>query len=731
MELDVDADFNDDLKVNDSFSLSNLTDEIDLKQDPTYVSQMPQNIVHQELEVSLTNEQAYALDQIKQGNNVFITGMSGTGKSFMIPVIVRELEKLGDFVAITSACRQGAMNINGQTIQFFSGLDKLDDDWEIIKKKVLTKTIQNIWTSIDAIILDDVNFLSPDHFKKLVFISQNTGRKKTLQWIVLGDFLGLAPSSLSSKRSSNDNSGVSDGDETAISFCFQLDFWSKFFHKTIYLTRNFRQEMDAEYNKLVEDIRKGGIDRMVWAASFNQRMDQPHDLTKDGPVTKLFTKYESVCSTNEDNYRRLRGKEFQYISQKGYQIGNKVYPLYVPKTLENLYKDVIQIIQSLSVNDFKKKKLIKFLEQNSLVEHTVRLKKGATVILMVHLNHQFGLVRGAQGVVTGFTESTPHFPVVSFSKCKCVVKPYMWSVHFTKETKMWYSQIPLRLGWAHSVHKLRGMTLENTVISMSELSEHAQCYEVFSKITSLNKINLLSVSLSVIRAHDECIQFYNSENTIKWIEDFHKWQVSSSKKRKNAESKSINSNSSSSSSSSSVPVSSTLVKRKKPKVSSIPSTTISSMPPPSSSSSSSSPSSSSFSSSSTDNPYSLKRKSRLIQQKQNSETHPTTSNTTSKTTSETRKKQQVTTTSSKSNVEEEDDEEENVEDEDDEDGDDEDDGDNGEDGIGEDGEDEVLNGDDDMNFKKPSEEIISGNGDCDDTDSGRSTSLNSSEDDGV
>ena len=51
----------------------------------------------------LNEKQQYALDIVNSGESVFITGPSGSGKSAIIPVIVRELRARGDKVSVTCA----------------------------------------------------------------------------------------------------------------------------------------------------------------------------------------------------------------------------------------------------------------------------------------------------------------------------------------------------------------------------------------------------------------------------------------------------------------------------------------------------------------------------------------------------------------------------------------------------------------------------------------------------
>lgn len=73
----------------------------------------------------LNAEQQSAADHILAGNNVFLTGSAGTGKTFLLRYVIQEMEKLhGETgaVAVTAPTGIAAINIGGQTIHSFAGI---------------------------------------------------------------------------------------------------------------------------------------------------------------------------------------------------------------------------------------------------------------------------------------------------------------------------------------------------------------------------------------------------------------------------------------------------------------------------------------------------------------------------------------------------------------------------------------------------------------------------------
>ena len=72
----------------------------------------------------LNSEQQEAAQHILGGNNVFMTGSAGTGKTYLLKYIVQELVKVHgeEAVAVTAPTGVSAINVGGQTIHSFSGI---------------------------------------------------------------------------------------------------------------------------------------------------------------------------------------------------------------------------------------------------------------------------------------------------------------------------------------------------------------------------------------------------------------------------------------------------------------------------------------------------------------------------------------------------------------------------------------------------------------------------------
>ena len=105
----------------------------------------------------------------------------------------------------------------------------------------------------------------------------------------------------------------------------------------------------------------------------------------------------------------------------------------------------------------------------------------------------------------------------------------MWSVDYSEGTKMWFAQIPLKLGWAHSIYRMRGMTLDHIEVDMRDLYGPGKVYDVLSKVRTLSSVHFISINYSTIKANSDCVVFYGN-GLVEWNAAFEKWKGRKSKR---------------------------------------------------------------------------------------------------------------------------------------------------------------------------------------------------------
>jgi len=142
----------------------------------------------------------------------------------------------------------------------------------------------------------------------------------------------------------------------------------------------------------------------------------------------------------------------------------------------------------------------------------LRLKVDAQVILTKN-QPTLGLVNGSRGVVQGFRDGRP---VVRFDTGQ--------SVHVGKErftvgsssASLLRIQVPLKLGWALTVHKAQGMTLSRAELQVDDAFEAGQAYVALSRLTSLGGLWMRGggLSRSNTSAHSDVLRYYEATTSV-------------------------------------------------------------------------------------------------------------------------------------------------------------------------------------------------------------------------
>ncbi len=90
----------------------------------------------------------------------------------------------------------------------------------------------------------------------------------------------------------------------------------------------------------------------------------------------------------------------------------------------------------------------------------LKLKIGAQVMLMKNLSTRTGLINGSRGIVVGFDATRKGFPRVLFSNGEERTMDFSkWSVNVGGQEVASRTQIPLKLAWALSIHKVNHRSL--------------------------------------------------------------------------------------------------------------------------------------------------------------------------------------------------------------------------------------------------------------------------------
>lgn len=386
-----------------------------------------------------------ALNILKTGNNVFITGSAGTGKTYLLNQFTFYLKSRKIIPTIVAPTGIAASHLQGQTIHSFFSLgirDTIDDYY--IESLLEKKYLQTRFSKLKVLIVDEISMVSPEMFlamdKILRAFKKNDIPFGGVQTILSGDFFQLPPISKVPKDKR---------------FAWQSPSWKELNLKTCYLQEKFRQD-DNVLISILDEIRSGNVSSNSYDI-LNSRFHKELDI--DFTPTKLYTHNIDVDRINNEELSKINKpvKLFNYKSEG------------TAKNIEKIFK-------------------------SSLVLEEINLKKDA-VVMFIKNNHDLGYVNGTTGLVVDFDKETG-FPIVKTSYgslIKLVLED--WTIeNDSGNIVAKVSQIPLKLAWAITIHKSQGMTLDSAEIDLSKTFEVGQGYVALSRIKNIDGLRLMGLN---------------------------------------------------------------------------------------------------------------------------------------------------------------------------------------------------------------------------------------------
>jgi len=386
--------------------------------------------------------QAEALNILKSGRNVYITGAAGSGKTYVLNEYINYLKERGVAIAVTASTGIAATHLGGVTIHSWSGIGIKDDlsehDIELLTQK------EHLWKKYDktkVLIIDEVSMMHARMFDALDRLARAMKRNDKvfggMQVVLSGDFFQLPPI-------------VKGGG--GISYIDSSEAWSAMDIRVCYLEEQHRQE-DTSLESILSEIRAGEVS--VSTQEVLEEMNGVRRKSKTTP-TRLYTHNIDVDAVNEKELKKLPGDISEYaMTSQG------------------------------------KANLVTSLCKSILAPEVLRLKKDA-IVMFVKNNFEEGYVNGTLGKVVAFEKNTPI--VQTYSGKKIYVTSSTWEVEDNGKVLASAEQLPLRLAWAITVHKSQGMSLDAAEIDLSKSFVPGQGYVALSRVRSLDGLTLLGLN---------------------------------------------------------------------------------------------------------------------------------------------------------------------------------------------------------------------------------------------
>ena len=431
---------------------------------------------------SLTDEQKGVIRVLLSGKNVALLGAAGCGKSYLLSVIYKEFPRLKKmktdiFPHIQMCALTGCAALllgKAKTLHSWAGigLGKGTVSELYVKIRKNRKSMRN-WLCTDLLIIDEISMMTAELLDKLDELGKKIRSNQTpfggIQLLVVGDFFQLPPI----------HKEVKFALESDIKFAFESDVWKTFI--TIELIQILRQK-DEVFHKILKEARIGCLTKESCdILSSKQGLNWKQNKIRP---TLLFPKRVEVDMINDSNLRALKGRRYTYKSKL-------VYDGKMP--------------DGFVESDENFQRVLAMFDSNASYSNELELVLHAQVMLISNIDSELGLVNGSRVVIVDFSLD---LPVVEFlNGITKTIGTHSWPIEdyeFVSRT-----QIPLRLAYAVTIHKIQGSTLDSALIDIgSGVFEYGQAYVALSRVRSLDALYVYDFDPVAFKAHPKVKEFY-------------------------------------------------------------------------------------------------------------------------------------------------------------------------------------------------------------------------------
>lgn len=463
---------------------------------PVAIEESP--IIHKNFTMNLSEQQQFAFDKFKSGENLFITGPGGTGKTHLIREFMGYANLIGKKIQVTAltGCAALLLRAHAKTIHSWSGIRLAKGDKSsVILRALRNKKAMQEWKHVEVLIIDEVSMMSQkifDIIEELARVSRKSSRPfGGIQVICCGDFFQLPP--------------VGDINEPdTCNFCFESPNWYKIFNRSnhIELKTIFRQN-DSLFIDILQKVRLGELSpehQAVLEKHVNR--DKPTDLIV--PI-KLFAVKSKTEFVNKAMYSKLDGPEKEYACIR--KLDCKTYL----DSGDPIPQPILNFCSRISEQD-----VIYELEQlinNLPFPHELELKVGALVMCRYNVDLSAGICNGTQGVVIDF-HITTGAPIVRWLN-GIVMTMELQYFQSDECPSIAIAQYPLCLAWAITIHKIQGATLDMAEMDLgTSIFEYSQSYVALSRVKNLDGLYLTSFNPTKIRVNPKVKDFYAKNNLL-------------------------------------------------------------------------------------------------------------------------------------------------------------------------------------------------------------------------
>lgn len=406
-------------------------------------------------DIVITKEFKKAFEMMEDTNDhIFLTGRAGTGKSTLLKYFRSKTKKKHVVLAPTGVA---ALNVKGQTIHSLFGFHP-----NIQKSRVHKADVENLefFKALEMIIIDEISMVRADLLDCVDrALRLNRGRLHEkfggVQMVFIGDLFQLPPVVT---RDEQDRFST----EYPSPYFFSSEALANTDVNIIELQKVHRQK-EERFVKLLNNVRLGTLESAD-VDSWEQCHDPFFDPTEESDYTvHLTTTNKMAKQRNDFELKKLDTKEWTLKARSMGELGTRKMPS----------------------------------------DPSIKVKQGARIMFTTNdpakrwVNGSLGEIKKIKNV--GFSK-LPTLEVELDDGKSVDVDQHTWEIfeyalkdgQFNEEPVGEYSQYPIALAWAVTIHKAQGKTFDKVLIDVGwGAFAHGQMYVALSRCTTFEGITLL------------------------------------------------------------------------------------------------------------------------------------------------------------------------------------------------------------------------------------------------
>jgi ATP-dependent exoDNAse (exonuclease V) alpha subunit len=426
----------------------------------------------------LNDDFKYALDVLeKSPQNMFVTGKAGTGKSTLLQLFRNTTRKK---VVVLAPTGVAALNVQGQTIHSFFGFPPRIVTPSEAARKVTRKDLLRLYKNLDVLIVDEISMVRADMLDGMdKFLRVNRENFKPfggVQVVFFGDLFQLPPVVT---RDPIEAAYFQDYYESPYFFSAKIFQDPEFQLDMLELRKVYRQE-SRHFLRLLEAVRINRADHDD-LEDLNER-HVPDFAETEGYIT-LCARNATADRINQRELSLLDAAEFSFDAEVQGSFDPSLYP----------------------------------------TEAALRLRQGAQVMFVRNDQEERQFVNGTIGKIISLNEETIVVETAEAGgkKRRIEVPKAEWEIiryrsgpggGLDTEVIGSFSQYPLKLAWAITIHKSQGKTFDRVLIDLGGGAfEHGQLYVALSRCRTLEGIVLRHrIRPQDVITDDRVVDFYET-----------------------------------------------------------------------------------------------------------------------------------------------------------------------------------------------------------------------------